>query len=71
MSCDIVENPSSEQIDKGTKKTDAIMILDSINQDEIDNVIDYYKENKEFDIVYIHKYTEGEKETVFGMKRCF
>lgn len=71
MSCDIVVNPSLEQLDENLKKIDAIMVLDSVNQDEINNVIDYYKKNKEFDIVYIHKYTKGKIETVFGMKRYF
>lgn len=71
MSCDILENPSLEQINEGLKNIDAIMILRSIDSNEICDIIDFYKEYEDFDIIYIHKYTEGEKETIFGMKRCF
>lgn len=71
MSCDIVENPSLEQIDEGLKKIDAIMILHSIDLNEIREIVDFYKEYEDFNIAYIHKYTKGKKETVFGMKRCF
>lgn len=71
MSCDILVNPSLKQINDDSEKMDAIMVLHSIDQDEITNIIDYYEENKEFNIVYIHKYTEVKLETVFGMKRCF
>lgn len=71
MSCDILENPSLEQIDEGLKKIDAIMILHSIDLSEICKIVKFYEEHKDFDIAYIHKYTEGKIETVFGMKRRF
>ncbi|KKM91614.1 hypothetical protein LCGC14_1226860 [marine sediment metagenome] len=69
MSCDILENPTVEQVDENLEKSDASIILHSIDKNEIHKIIKYYSTNKDFDIVYIHKYTEGEKETIFGMKR--
>jgi len=75
LSCKIIENPTWDSIKSEARRVDAILILPSIEQEEIDKIVNFYNNPniKIFKVVYIHKYTDinYRLETVFGMIRDF